>query len=186
VQVGSLNHQIKGQHILFQALSYLMHNKPHHAVTLDLIGAGCSEAYLRQLSADLKIEAHVRFVGLKTRDYIYDHLCDYDILVQPSLSEGFGLTVIEGMAARIPVLVSNIDGPMEIVQQGCFGHHFKVGDPVDCAEKLEAIISGYDSETFQSGIAKAYHNALTKYNINSTVQKYYEIYSGQTGAEFNA
>ena len=177
IQVGSLNHEVKGQHILFQALGKLIRENSVRSVTLDLIGKGDSEAYLRQLATDEGIEENVRFLGIRNRDYIYEHLCDYDLLVQPSLSEGFGLTVIEGIAAKLPVMVSNIDGPMEIVERGKFGYYFKAGDPADCALILNKIIRESNQESFRSKIRESYDNASKKYNIELTVSKYDEVYT---------
>ena len=40
----------------------------------------------------------------------------FDVLVCPSVSEGFGLTVLEGLASGVPVVVSRSVGALEIVQ----------------------------------------------------------------------
>ena len=55
---------------------------------------------------ELNLEKHVRFLGNQSREYVYSHLKDYDLFVQPSRFEGFGLTVAEAMAACVPVLVT--------------------------------------------------------------------------------
>ena len=49
--------------------------------------------YLKQLTAELHAETYVRFLGKQTQDYVAAHLTDYDLFVQPSRWEGFGLTV---------------------------------------------------------------------------------------------
>lgn len=54
----------------------------------------------------------------KNQEWIYHNLCNFDLFIQPSRFEGFGLTVAEAIAAKVTVLVSNIQGPMEIIDDG--------------------------------------------------------------------
>lgn len=69
----------------------------------------------------MHLEDHVIFEGLKEQAWIYENLCRYDLFIQPSRYEGFGLTVAEAISAKVPVLVSNIEGPLEIIDGGRLG-----------------------------------------------------------------
>ena len=140
IQVSRLEHDKKGQHILLRAVSELVNNHGVENISVDFVGSGDSRKYLEKLAKDLQLEEHVNFLGLRDRDYIYSTLSDYDLFVQPSLFEGFGLTVAEAMAAKTPVLVSNIDGPMEIIDKGRYGYFFEVGNYRDCANQIIQII----------------------------------------------
>ena len=144
VQVSRLQHEKKGQHIVLEAVSILI-KKGISNISLDFIGEGPSDKYLKQLASDLNINEHVNFLGNKDRNYIYKNLCGYNLLVQPSLYEGFGITIIEGMAAGIEVLVSDIDGPLEIIEKISYGHKFKSGNAEECAQKILGIYSNRDS-----------------------------------------
>jgi len=95
VQVSRLEHEKKGQHILLQALKILIEEKSIKNITVDFIGEGNSLEYLQNIVKKNGLEKHVNFIGLRDREYIYNHLRDYNLLVQPSLFEGFGLTVAE-------------------------------------------------------------------------------------------
>ena len=122
---------------------------------------------------DYKLEKYVTFEGNKTQDYLSEHLCDYDVAIQPSTHEGFGLTVAEAIAAKVPVLVSDIEGPMEIIDNGRYGMFFKKGDIVDLADKLEIILKrGYD----YSMIDPAYDYVKECYDVSITAKKYIEEY----------
>ena len=141
VQVGRLDHVIKGQHILLEALSFLINKYKLENLHIDFIGEGTSLKYLSGLVDKLSLNSYVSFLGLCDREYIYSHLKDYDLLVQPSLSEGFGLTIVEALAAGIEVLVSDINGPGEIVDKTGYGYKFKSGNAEDCAIKIKEIFS---------------------------------------------
>ena len=173
--VGRLSHLIKGQHLAIEALRILK-EKSITNIQLDLIGAGESEAYLKELTNKYELNNQVTFLGLKNRDYIYTHLKDYNLLIQPSLYEGFGLTVAEGMAAMIPVLVSDIDGPMEIIKNGKFGFYFKSGDAEDLAENLKLFLLEDNTETIMLKIKAAFKHVKNNFEITQTSKNYLEYY----------
>jgi glycosyltransferase involved in cell wall biosynthesis len=176
VQVGRLFHIIKGQDLLIMAMKRLVYDYGLTDIHLDIIGEGTSFSFLKQLVIDSKLENHITFLGNKNRDYVYSHLCDYDLLVQPSINEGFGLTVVEAMAAKVPVLVSDVEGPMEIIENGKYGYCFKTENVDDLVEKIIGIIDHYQSEKYQHMIEDAYMHAITNFDIKNTVLNYLNMY----------
>jgi glycosyltransferase involved in cell wall biosynthesis len=175
VCVGRLDHKIKGQHLAIQAI-YFLSKKGVNNIQLDLIGTGCSEEYLKKLTAEYGLSEKVTFLGLKDRDYIYGQLKVYDLLIQPSLFEGFGLTLAESMAAKIPFLVSNIQGPMEVIDNGKNGYCFEVGNVKSLVEKIELIIANYYSEDMYQMIESAHIRVKTCFDIKETAKKYIDEY----------
>ena len=176
-QISRLDHEKKGQHILIKALYILVNQKGINNIQLDLIGEGSSLEYLKNLVKELNIENHVNFLGLKSRGFIYHHLKDYQLLVQPSLFEGFGLTVVEGIAAKVPVLVSDIDGPMEIIDNGKYGFYFKTGDADECSERIYEIINNYQTDRIRNKINESYDYSKENFNIQKTAAKYINNYT---------
>lgn len=172
VQVSRLRIRHKGQDILLNALSILL-SQGINNFKLYLIGEGPSEEELRKMTAELGLNDYVSFEGSKPQEFIYQHLCDYDVFVQPSRYEGFGLTVAEAMAAKLPVLVSDIQGPMEVIDNGKYGMSFKSEDVEDLADKLKTVLQGgYD----YSLIDKAYNRIREYYDVATTAQRYLEEY----------
>lgn len=109
VQVSRLCIKHKGQDVLIKALKELTQQRKITNFQLHLIGDGESKPFLEQMVKDFHLDHYVLFEGEKTQEYIFEHLADYDCFVQPSRHEGFGLTIAEAMAAKLPVLVSNIE-----------------------------------------------------------------------------
>lgn len=172
VQVSRLHIKSKGQDILLKALEKLVVNGIRN-FQMHFIGAGPSENDLRTLAKSLGISDYVVFEGLKSQEYVYHHLCDYDIFIQSSRCEGFGLTVAEAMAAKLPVLVSNIEGPMEVIGYGEYGMSFKSENVDDLAEKLTIILQGgYD----YSLVEKAYLHVCEEYDVSRTANEYITEY----------
>lgn len=171
VVVGRLEHSIKGQDILIKALSNLKPLLEH--VFIDFIGDGSSRNYLEHLTVSCGLENRIRFLGLKDRKSIYKLLCNYDLLVQPSICEGFGLTIAEAMLAKVPVLVSG-KGPVEIVKNGVYGFIFESGNVVKCGEQLLYILEHYSD--FEEKVDHAYDYAKNSFSLSGMVLKYEQVY----------
>lgn len=172
VQVSRLMHEKKGQHILIQAVNKLI-RQGYNQIRLDFIGDGESHKYLEGLIKELDMKEYVRFLGNKDQSYIYEHLCDYNLFIQPSIYEGFGLTVTEAMAAKIPVLVSENQGPLEIIDYGKYGYSFKNKDIDDCAAKIELF---FNDQNDKNMIGKAYQRVQELYNVKITAETYLRKY----------
>ena len=176
IQVGRLEASKKGQDILINAVAVLQ-NRGVNNIDVDFIGTGESEMSLKQLSEEKGVTDKIHFLGLRDRDYIYSHLKDYDLMCHPSRYEGFGLTVAEGMAAMLPVLVSNEGGPFEIINYGEFGTAFKMENVEDCADKIEYIYKNYNDVS--KLIPIAYKHIHEQYSVEGMVKNYIKIYKDE-------
>jgi len=176
VQIGRLDHAIKGQDILIEALKHVNQKRGPGALIVDFIGQGESRKFLEDLAARLGVGQWCRFLGMVTRRQVYEMLPTYDLLVQPSRYEGFGLTVVEAMAARVPVLVSGIEGPMEIIDKGRFGFSFRKEDPEDCGNRIMEIMDLSQEQGFGRRMNEACEYGRSRFDISLTAQAYLEEY----------
>lgn len=172
VQVSRLLHTAKGQHILLFALRKLIDDYQFSNFTVDFIGGGESLNFLQGLMQKLQLQQYCRFLGELPRRAIYYKLADYHLLVQPSLWEGFGLTMIEAMAAKVSVLASDIDAPKEILQDGVYGCLSKNNDPDDLAQKLKELIDDYNQTKVQKAIQEASSYIDSTFNVKTTAAYY--------------
>ncbi len=170
VQVSRLIHETKGQDLLIRAV-----HKMNGRLTVDFIGSGESLDYLKSLAEELNVSHLVNFLGLKPQAYIAKHLHDYDIFVQPSRFEGFGLTVAEAMAAKLPALVSSGQGPEEVIQGAKYGWVFNNGDADDLVAGLEYIARHYGQAVQKA--EQAYNYVINTYDVSVTAQSYLNEYT---------
>jgi glycosyltransferase involved in cell wall biosynthesis len=175
VQIGRLDHAIKGQHLVIEAI-HTLKTQGLNNIQFDLIGTGNSELFLNELVIKYELEKQINFLGLRDRNYIYSHLKNYDLLIQPSLFEGFGLTIIEAMAAKIQVLVSDIDGPIEIIQNGKYGNFFQKGNAKQLAESIKNIIQSTNYDEQVRKLENAYEYAKQNFDVSIMSQKYIKDY----------
>jgi len=176
VQVSRLDHAQKGQDILLKALAKVIKETGPGAATIDFIGSGASGEYLLDVARESGVSEACHFIGQKTREEIYRDLKMYDLLVQPSRFEGFGLTVVEAMAARVPVLVSDVEGPMEVIGGGQYGYYFRSEDPDDCAARILEIIEASCMDGFSQVQALNVEYAKAHFDVSLTASRYLAEY----------
>lgn len=175
VQVSRLCHEKKGQDLLIDALVELRNNYGIDA-SVTFIGEGDSLEILKEHARKLNVYNHCIFTGLWAREKIYRDLCKFDVLVQPSIWEGFGLTVVEGIGAEIPVVVSDGGGPAEIINNGTYGWLFRNGDSKHLATVLACLVKPELQNEIDNKIKKAYSHVLEKYDISRTANHYLDEY----------
>jgi L-malate glycosyltransferase len=96
------------------------------------------EAHLLGMVGDLKLEGAVHFLG--DRADVPEILRATDMLLVPSWEEPFGRTVIEAMAAGVPVAATAVGGPAEILTDGREGFLMPPRDPDAWARRLRVAL----------------------------------------------
>ncbi len=175
VQLSRLDMEKKGQDILIDAVARLIKDDKRE-IELTFIGSGESLPVLEKMVKDHGISENVKFLGQKPQEYVKEHLCDYDLSVQPSRFDGFALTVAEAMAAKVPVLVCDNQAPVEVVGYGKYGKLFKGGDAEACAAAILDIMENYPDEAFLEMTAKFVKDT---YSVENTARKYLQLYEEQ-------
>lgn len=165
----------KGHDLLLESLQIILEKYMFRNIKVYFLGDGESRNYLEELVKELNLQNKVTFLGSKNRKWVYEHLCDYDLLVQPSRFEGFGLTIVEGFAANTAVLASNIDGPIEILENGKYGFLFKSEDIEDLARQIVNIAS-MDKKELKRKIAADRSAFEQIYSIEKTTKSYISLY----------
>jgi glycosyltransferase involved in cell wall biosynthesis len=132
VCVGRLE-KVKNQQLLINAFAQLQNKK----AKLVLVGDGRERKQLEHLIAELHLEESVKITGFSETPELY--LSQAHLFVLPSLSEGFGIAVVEAMQQGLPCLCSNVGGIPEFIEEGKTGWLFNPNNESELAEKLEAI-----------------------------------------------
>lgn len=170
VNVGRLQND-KGQKVLIEAAKILK-DRGDIQFSIDFIGGGENEAQLKELVSKYNLDNEIHFLGFKSREYVYENLCQYDLYVQPSIFEGFGLTLAEAITAKVPVITSDLEGPLEVIAGGKYGISFNCGDAKDLADKIHQFYSGETGIDTNAAQKFAFEN----FNIKATAQKYLDEY----------
>ncbi len=102
----------KGNAYLIEAAAEVLRQEPE--TTFVLIGDGPLRDSLQQQAQELGIGEKVLFTGFVTD--VHAALAALDIVVLPSLREGFGLALVEAMAAGKPVVATKVGGMIELAR----------------------------------------------------------------------
>jgi len=81
-----------------------------------VIGDGPALQSLRKAHPD------VSFHGYMTGNDLVDHLASADVMVFPSLTDTFGLVILEALACGVPVAAYPVQGPVDIIENGRSGY----------------------------------------------------------------
>jgi len=101
---------------------------------LVLVGDGPEEPQIRELVRQRGLEPHVQFLGLRTD--VARLLEAADIFLLTSISEGIPLTLIEAMAAGVPIVATRVGGIGEVVADGSTGLLAPSGDDSSLAQQI--------------------------------------------------
>jgi glycosyltransferase involved in cell wall biosynthesis len=166
--VGRLALQ-KGHRYLFKALPQILARFP----TLEcwVIGHGELEQELIALAAELRIDHAVRFLG--RRSDVLSLLGQVDLMVSSSIWEGFPTVILEAMAARTPVVATDVSGSRELVRDGETGRLVPMQQPAALAQ---AIIWMLEHPTEARFMAERAWQEIHQYTLEHTAAGYDRLY----------
>lgn len=104
----------KGLELAIQTLAVLP-----GAVSLTIIGSGPDEALLKKEVRRLNLTGRVHFLGRKPHEQVLALYRNYDVFFYPSLHDSGSFTVLEAMAAGLPVICLDRGGPSLSVASDC-------------------------------------------------------------------
>lgn len=174
VHVARLN-RVKDQGTLLRAARAVADQLP--GFTLDVVGDGPMHEQVHALTAELGLQDIVRFHGF--RDDVGAVLAESDLFVLSSLSEGISITLLEAMAAGLPVVATDVGGNREVVVAGETGLLVPVGDAAALASAMLAVLTDPDRAQRLGAAGRA--RVASAFAIDRTVRAYEAIYDDLLG-----
>lgn len=135
--IGRLDKR-KGLHFLIGAMPRLVQKVP--GVKLYIGGRGRLEAELRRYVDEHSLSENVEFLGFVPDEQLNDWYNRVSCVVVPSMFEGFGLTVVEAMAAGTPVVATNVDAVRNLVDHGVDGFLVNYNDVESLCDRLGDVL----------------------------------------------
>ena len=101
----------------------------------------------KQFIQDNALEKHISLVGKPDLEGLIRFYNAADVLVAPSLYEGFGLTILETMACGTPVITSNVSSLPEVA-----GDAAVLVEPKDVSAITEAVLRLHQDSAFREDL----------------------------------
>lgn len=156
--------KIKGVDIFIKALELL--KSQNIEFKAKIAGIGSEYENVEKLIIELGLEKNIQMLGwVKDKEAFYKQI---DILTVPSREEPFGIVILEGFFNSKPVIVSNVSGPMEIVE------NYKdalVFDNENYVELSELLIKMLSNKELTKKLTENGFNKVKLYDINVISKK---------------
>jgi glycosyltransferase involved in cell wall biosynthesis len=166
----------KGPHILIKALKEL-HDKGID-FSCSLAGTSTDEKFVNSLKnfvTQTGMDEKVAFVGFLSREDLKNFFARHNVLAFPSIvSEAFGISQVEAMAAGLTVVTSGTGGAKEIVEHRLSGVIFNSGDHKSLAQELLQLTG--DKERWRQIALEGQKRALQCFDIEKSVDDMERIY----------
>ena len=108
---------------------------------------------LHRMAIDLGVERACRFVGV--REDIADVLAAADVVVLPSLSEGFPFVLLEALAMGCPVVASRVNGVPELIEDHKTGLLVPPRDPQALEAAIREVLSDPTAASKMGAVGRA-------------------------------
>ncbi len=144
-------------------------------IHLCVIGDGELRQKHEKFVREKQVEKYVHFLGWRQDlENIYSSL---DLLMLTSLNEGTPFTIIEAMAAGVPVVSTNVGGVSDVIENGETGFICNIDDDNEMAEKIKKILLNDRLKTRYTTKAKLFvkEKYSAKRMVNDMIKFYDEL-----------
>jgi phosphatidylinositol alpha-mannosyltransferase len=173
--IGRYDEPRKGMDVLTTALAQLIEQRP----SLRLVVAGRGEADAFRAALPRAVSDRIDLLGQVSEDEKASMLRSVDVYCAPNTGqESFGIILLEALAARTPIVASDLDAFSQVLLGGTVGCLFARGDAGALAGALAGLL---DDRTRRGELARAGAAAVAPFDwpvIAAQVMRVYEVSTG--------
>lgn len=173
ITIGSLGRFVEKKGFAYLIESIKLIKESGHNIRLIIGGDGKEKDKLKQLVGKLNLNKEIDFVGwVSDKDAFFSQI---DIFCLPSVSEPFGIIVLEAIEHSKPVVATNSGGPQEIIRHEQDGFIANISSAEDLAKYLTLMIENPERANNMS--KSAYDRLKTNYDIKIVAKQLSQILS---------
>jgi len=139
-----------------------------------IFGGGPEEENLKCLVSDLRVKSEINFIGYV--DDVRSYYKNGHIFILPSEYEGISIALLEAMAEALAVIVTNVGGNPEVVEQEISGIIFEYNDISGLADAIEKL--AYNDNLRDQLRFNGFERVKTLFNIEVATWRYLQLYQG--------
>jgi len=138
-----------------------------------IVGDGPRRAAWRQLSGELKLEGTVTWLGEISRASLGEEYNRAHVFCLPSVQEGFGIVLLEAMAAGKPIVAARAAAIPEVIPHGL------LVEPENPEALAAAILDLYESEERRAALAEEGTKWVARFDAPIVAQSFLDAASGK-------
>lgn len=153
---------------IFETLEAIGRHKKKFEDIIELhIGGNGDIERLNSLIKRYSLEKIVFFHGWLDNTQKKDLLSKTDVFIHPSISESFGISILEAMDYGLPIITTKVGGIPDLVADGVNGIIVEPGEVDDIANAMERLMNDYElrkslGEESKKKASEFYHEAIEK------------------------
>lgn len=167
--VGILR-RVKGHEVTLKAVKAVIESIPNARFLI--VGDGPRKKALEGFVNDLGIAGHVIFTGFV--ENIHEIYSFSDVMILSSWSEGLPQSLLQAMAAGVPVVATNVGGVPEVVISETTGILVESGDHAALAKGIIRVLKDTELSSRLTGNAKKI--AIEDYSLERMIDKIEDLY----------
>ncbi|TXE12025.1 glycosyltransferase family 4 protein [Seonamhaeicola algicola] len=137
---------------------------------IDIYGEGPYESELKKKISQFKLQTVFNFKGSVSN--LNELYCLYDYMLQPTHMECFSLSILESLAANVPVITTNVGGNEEAVKHEENGYIFNARDISELKDIIESVFLGEKQIKINTRTA-----IEDSFSIKNMVENYFKLIS---------
>lgn len=141
-----------------------------------LIGEGEEEENLKKMIQTQALSKEITLLPLMSQQELSRYYSESDLVVLPSVDEGFGLVLVEAQLCQTPVIGADSGGIPDIIEPEKTGLLFPPGEAHSLAYSINRILT--DKELARNLTLNAYQKARKRFSPENTAQEFIKIYDG--------
>ncbi|MBF0191259.1 MAG: TIGR03088 family PEP-CTERM/XrtA system glycosyltransferase [Magnetococcales bacterium] len=165
---------IKDHLNLMRAFQRVCQRLPAASVRLVIVGDGPERAAVEAHAARWNLEDRVRITGWQTD--VLAFLREFDLFVLPSKAEGTPLTLLEAMAAALPVVATRVGGVPDLVVENQTGRLVPPGDPDALADAMLDYLA-HPAQGRLHGLAGR-QRVESRFSMDGMIEAYQRLFEG--------
>jgi glycosyltransferase involved in cell wall biosynthesis len=136
-----------------------------------MIGDGPLRKKLEKKVEETGLSRNFYFTGEISRKEVLGYLDKADIFALPSIDEAFGVSILEAMSKRVPVVAMNHSGVSDIITNGVNG--YLADNLTEFSSHLQTLI---ENQVLRNAFAQKAVQELSNYDWNRIYEQTYRVY----------
>lgn len=167
---------IKDHLTLIEAIRVLVVERAHTGLKLFIAGEGPTRQALEDRVAQARLQNHVSFPGLLSKDGIVELLGKADLYVHCTFGETMSNSILQAMACGLPIVASDVRGVSNMIRRGEDGLLVPAGQVGPLADALESLIKSVEARRKLGDNARA--RAVAEFSRQRMVEEYRDLWAG--------